>query len=97
MPMTEDMTVFFNDAELATKAVLDNVEATGIFDNAYNQALSGVGTVQPIYVMSTEAAARAKQGSALRIASGVHNGNRYRVAGVEPDGTGVTTLLLERA
>lgn len=97
MPMTEDLTVFFNVTEHGTRAALDNAEVVGIFDNGYTGALGGVvGATDPSYMLSTTAARRTQQDSALRIIDGPHAGTRYTVTAVEPDGTGVTTLRLQR-
>ena len=93
MPMVEDLTAFFNVDEHATQAVLDNVAVAGIFDNGYAAVLGGVATLVPQFVLAAADAARAKQGSTLRMVGG----NAYRVSNIEPDGTGVTTLILERA
>lgn len=75
-------------------AVLDNVQVTGVFRNAYTQSLGGIASKQPMFVVRTVNVPRVRQGSTLRL---VADSTNYRVAGVEPDGTGVTTLLLERA
>jgi len=74
-------------------AVLDNVPITGVFRNAYSQSLGGIATKQPIFVARSTEVPRARQGSTLRL---VGQADTYRVANIEPDGTGVTTLLLER-
>lgn len=97
MPMTEDLTAFFDVNEHATSAALDNVEVAGIFDNGYIGALGGVvGTADPTYTLPTASTRRTQQGSTLRIIDGPHAGNRYTVTSVEPDGSGVTTLRLQR-
>lgn len=97
MPMVEDLTVFFNEAEHATRAVLDNVAVAGIFDNGYTAALGGVvGATDPTYTLPTADAKRTAQGSTLRIVDGPHAGLKFTVQTVEPDGTGVSTLRLLR-
>jgi len=97
MPMTEDLTVFFNEAEHATKAVLDNVAVTGIFDNGYTGAMAGLAAAtEPSYLLPTADAKRAVEGSPLRIVDGIHAGLRFTVRTVEPDGTGLSTLQLQR-
>ena len=88
---TEDLSPFFNTAELATAATLDGAAVTGIFDNAYTDAL-GLASREPMYTLPTASAAAATQSSVL-----VVGGVTYRVTSVQPDGTGVTTLLLERS
>lgn len=90
MPFTEDLTPFFSVAEFASSATLDGVSVAGIFDNQYIDAL-GVATRQPMFTLPTADAAAATTSSEL-----VVEGVPYRVRSVEPDGTGVTVLMLER-
>lgn len=78
------------------RASLDNVAVSGVYDNPYATALNGMATRQPRFQLLDQYAVRTVQGSTLRIIDGAQAGTRYRVSGVEPDGTGVTTLLLER-
>jgi hypothetical protein len=87
----EDLSPFFNTAELATQAALDGVPVTGIFDNAYTEAF-GMASRAPMFTLPTASAASATQTSVL-----VVDGTTYRVTSVQPDGTGVTTLMLERS
>ncbi|MCU0965977.1 MAG: hypothetical protein MUF08_13205, partial [Burkholderiaceae bacterium] len=78
---TEDLSPFFNAAELATTATLDGVVVTGIFDNAYTEAF-GMASRQPMFALPTSSAAAATQASLLLVES-----NLYRVTSVQPDGT----------
>lgn len=76
------------------EGVLDGVPVSGIFDNAY--ALSNVGVVGmesagPAFTMATASVPAAVRGKVL-----VVDGLSYSVQGHEPDGTGVSVLLLER-
>lgn len=87
----EDLSPFFNTAELATAATLDGAAVTGIFDNAYTEAF-GMASRDPMFTLPSASAASATQASVL-----VHGGVSYRVTSVQPDGTGMTTLLLERS
>ena len=88
---TEDLTPFFNTAELATAATLDGAAVSGIFDNAYAEAFD-MATRAPMFTLPSASAAAATQASVL-----VVGGVSYRVTSVQPDGTGVTTLMLERS
>lgn len=64
-----------------------------IFDNAYQSALGGlVESSGPQCIGRTSDLAAAVQGVSIVI-----GGTSYRVRGNQPDGTGVTTLELERA
>jgi hypothetical protein len=105
MPMTEDLSVFFSAAEFAHAALLDGESVTGVFDNGYSAQFGDIATTLPSFTLPSAAAASATQGSELRIAmadcaAGVPlsvNGAAtvYQVRSVEPDGTGVTRLVLE--
>jgi hypothetical protein len=86
----EYLSPFFNTAELATAATLDGASVTGIFDNAYTEAF-GMASRAPMFTLPSANAAAATQASVL-----VVDGSTYRVTSVQPDGTGVTTLMLER-
>jgi hypothetical protein len=88
MSLVEDLSVFF--ADFNTTATLDGAAVDVIFDNAYADPL-GVATRQPQAMLTTASAAAATQASVL-----VVGGVTYRVRSMEPDGTGVTTLTLER-
>lgn len=92
---TEDFSVFMNLAEFATSVTLNGVTVAAIFDNAY--ALGSVGA----YGM-------ASSGPVLMLASAsvpgdvvgltvVANALSYLVVAHEPDGTGISRLLLELA
>jgi hypothetical protein len=92
MPMTEDLTVFFNVAEHATAATLSGAAVTGIYDNAYDDAFGAIGMTGPAFVMASASVGAATIGSTL-----VVSGTSYRVRSIQPDGTGVSRLLLEIA
>lgn len=88
---TEDLSPFFNAAELGVAATLDGAPVTGIFDNAYTEAF-GMASRAPMFTLPSASAAGATQASAL-----VVDGSAYRVTSVQPDGSGVTLLTLERS
>lgn len=95
--LAEDLDAFLDVAEHATQGVLDNVVVCGVFENGYHQALGGMATLQPTFLLKTSDTRRTRQGSTLRIViPGETNATIYRVANLEPDGTGLTTLILER-
>ena len=94
MPFTEDLSQFFNVAEFATAATLDGAAVTGIFDALYIQGLvgaAGIASTGPAYMLPTASVPANPVGKAL-----VVNGTTYSVAEHQPDGTGVSLLLLER-
>ncbi len=92
---TEDLSAFFSTAEFATAATLNGVAVAGIFDAPL--ALGGVGeygmaSTQPAYTLPSVSVPANPVGLALVIGA-----TSYVVAAHEPDGTGVSRLLLERA
>lgn len=91
---SEDLSAFFNPAEMADSITLNSVSVSAIFDNGY--ALGNVGTMgaagaQPILTLATTNVPANPVGTLA-----VVNGTNYSVAAHEPDGTGVSTLYLER-
>jgi len=88
---TEDLSTFFAAAEFASPATLDGVPVVGILDNNYMQAFDGIAGASTSYTLPSAACAAATSASVLVVA-----GSTYRVRSVQPDGTGVSVLLLER-
>lgn len=90
-------------------ALLDWVEVEGVFDNTYTDQFGDIASAQPVFTLASADAASAVQGSELRIdidgaatAAGVPlsvNGAAtvYSVRAVQPDGAGITRLVLELA
>jgi hypothetical protein len=87
----EDLSVFLNSAEFATDATLDWVPVKGIFDAAYAQAFDGIATTATAFTMASADCHGATHASVLIIGA-----KSYRVRNIQPDGTGLTVLLLER-
>jgi hypothetical protein len=88
----ENLAPFFNVAEFADSATLDGVSVSGIFENGYSE----------VYAMTTHdarftMAASATTAAATTASVLVVRSTNYRVRSVQDDGTGVTTLLLERS
>lgn len=88
----EDLSVFFDTASgFAQSATVDGDTFPVIFDNGYQSALGGlVESTGPICQAKTADVSTVVQGATITIAS-----TDYRVRGVQPDGTGITTLVLE--
>lgn len=93
MPFAEDLSAFFSPAEFAVTVTLAGVAVTGIFDAAYQLADVGTGMAgtAPVLTLPTSAVPPSPVGAAV-----VVNAVTYTVAAHEPDGTGVSRLLLER-
>lgn len=82
---------------------LSNAEATfnngpavaGIFDNGYalgNVGLTGMASTQPTFTLPTASISGEPEGQTL-----VVNATSYYVSAHEPDGTGMSRLILELA
>lgn len=90
MAFDEDVSVFFSTAEFADGVTYNGAAVTGIFDNAYFES-EGIQGSQPVFTCPTAFVPNALHGDEM-----VRSGVTYRVVGVEPDGTGITLLRLER-
>lgn len=92
--MTEDLSTFFDTTSgFAQACTLGGAEVLGIFDNGF--ALGSVGpygmaSTQPTLTLPTASVPADPVGVACIVA-----GVAYVVAAHEPDGTGVTRLILE--
>lgn len=92
MAFTEDLS-YLDDTTtgFAVSATYNgSTTVTGIFDNGYAEA-GGVQGSNPTFTLKTSAIASPAHGDTLVI-----SGTTYKIRGVEPDGTGVTVLQLER-
>jgi hypothetical protein len=104
----EDLTVFMNPDEHATTALLAGVDVSGIFDNGYALAsvgLSGMAGSQPVWLVATNTIPEVITDwfdSGIEPLSPLDldvtlNGTDYRIVAHEPDGTGMSRLILELA
>jgi hypothetical protein len=89
MAFVEDHAAFLTDFGQA--ATLAGVSVNVIFDNAYAEVY-GMATRTPMATLPSADIGSAVQGSTF-----VTGGVTYRVTAIEPDGTGMTTLRLERS
>lgn len=90
MAMTEDLSVFFDQDDHAVAAVLDGTAISVIFENQYVEAFDGIATRQPVITAPSASFSAADTTSRLTVA-----GSTYRVRSVQPDGTGISRVLLE--
>jgi len=91
--MTEDLAPFF--ADFAVNATVNGAAVRGIFDNGFASAevgLVGLSSARPMLTLPTAGLSADPVGQ-----TAVVNGTSYLVAVHQPDGTGVSTLMLERA
>lgn len=90
MAFTEDFDPFFQD--LGTTATLaSGATVTGMFDAASVEILNA-HSVGPVFMTPTAGVSGLAYGAALTI-----GGVGYAVRQNEPDGTGMTQLILERS
>ncbi len=95
MASAEDISVFFDTDEFAVNATLDHVEVRVIFDNGFTQGsvgLSGMSSSQPSMTLASAQVPANPVGLGASV-----NGSEYLVAAHEPDGTGLSRLILETA
>lgn len=95
MAFTEDMTVFFNTGDFASSATVGGVAVKGIFDKAYqfgDVGDSGMASTAPVLTLATASVPASPVGVAVVIGAVT-----YTVAAHEPDGVGVSLLMLEKA
>ena len=85
--------VFFNPGEFGVEATLAGEPVVGILDRGYalgNVGLVGMAGTQPVFTLPTASVDGDPVGQTLTVGA-----DRYVVAAHEPDGTGVSRLLLE--
>lgn len=99
MAFNEDLDAFFSTDDFAVTATWtpdggDPSVITGIFDNEY---IEGVGdgevdfeATHPMFLVKTADVPDVAQGDQLSV-----NSTSYRIVNVQPDGTGLTLLILE--
>jgi len=87
--MADDLDAFLDpDAGFGVDATVDGISVEGIFDAEYVESLE-VEETAPAFTCKTSDVTSAAHGDAV-----VVNATNYTIAGVEPDGTGMTKLIL---
>lgn len=93
---TEDYSAFFDVANgFAVSATLNGVAVSGIFDNGNSigaVGMMGMANTTPSFMLPTASVPASPIGISL-----VTGSASYLVASHEPDGTGVSVLLLEKS
>jgi hypothetical protein len=87
--MIETLNAFFSD--FASTATVGGVTVEALWDAAYTDPLGMAGN-QPQLIVASEDLPSVAVGQAVTV-----NAVNYTVTGIEPDGTGITTLILRRA
>lgn len=97
----DDLSVFINpDTPGYVSATLNAVAIGALFDAAYSASYGIDGSSPMIEVIDAAAIAAcgvSKPENIPRGTAAVVNGTNYTVQGIEPDGTGLTRLTLEKA
>jgi hypothetical protein len=88
MAVVENLDAYLIDFGIAL--TLNAVSVRGIFDNGFSNQFSVDGVQPTLMVKSTDAA------STVRGHAVVIDTVSYTVQGIEPDGTGMTRLILEK-
>ncbi|MBZ0106142.1 MAG: hypothetical protein K8H84_10980 [Sulfuricella denitrificans] len=88
--MTENLTPFF--ADFGVNATIGGGTVRGIHDAVFAETFGFTAGFKPVFICPASAVPNIAEGDAVIIAA-----TTYKVAGVEPDGTGMTLLRLEAA
>lgn len=92
--LTEALPMFFTQSEFAEPVVVNGIQVSAIFDDGYAQGgvgVVGMGSSEPCLTMATADVPASPVGKSV-----VARGASYQVAAHEPDGTGVSKVLLEK-
>ena len=93
MAFVEDISVFL--ADFGVLVTLGSGQVRAIFDNGHARAevgYAGMAGTQPMLTLATADVPTSPLGLSVTVGS-----VSYQVAAHEPDGTGISILLLERA
>lgn len=102
MPFVEDFTPFLQESEFSSTAVVfgTGAQVPVIFDNGHQDAMGNTfESSQPTALGTTQDLQSLDHGSVLMLPKAVGSLEQvaYAVVGAQPDGTGMTLLILERA
>ena len=95
MAFVENFAPFLSVTEFASNATLGGVAVVGIFDKAYqlgDVGGTGFASTQPVFTLASTSLPVDPVGLVL-----VVNATNYSVVAHEPDGTGLSVLMLEAA
>lgn len=90
MAMLEDLSPFFSTAEFADTAIIGGTEVRVIFERPFADPFGGVvDSTQPQCLAPSASVLHARQGASVVI-----GGQAYTVERIEPDGTGLSRIVL---
>jgi len=87
--VVEDLAPYF--AAFGQDCTIAGGTIVGIFDSQYDRALGIVDSSTPVLTIKTSDWSSVSRGASVTVASVA-----YTVTGIEPDGTGITLLRLQR-
>ena len=90
MPFTEDLDVFFQTSDFATTVTVKSTQLSAIFDHDYAEEFETEGEFPMLVCKTADLPNDLAHGDSVTIGS-----STYKVVGIQSDGTGVTTLVLE--
>lgn len=86
--IAEDLSLFFSD--FATTATIGGSSVSAIFDSEFLAAFGLVETAAPMLTARSADVSGASVGDAVTV-----NSTSYKIASLEPDGTGITVVRLK--
>ncbi|MCP4989340.1 MAG: hypothetical protein GY928_25775 [Colwellia sp.] len=90
--LTTDLDVFINTDEFAVDITYNSTTIQGVFDNEFSSAVEGemgIESTVPQVMVKTSDVASVVHGEVMIIES-----VNYNIIGIQPDGTGMTLILL---
>jgi hypothetical protein len=90
--LTTDLDIFLNSNEFAVDVTYQSATIKGVFDAPFESAVEGemgIESTLPQVLVKTSDVASAVHGQTMTINSVV-----YQIIGIQPDGTGMTLILL---
>lgn len=86
-----DLALFF-DADMPgyVLATVGGVDVAGLFRNAYQEVLGIVAGASPVLLLPTASVGSAAVGTSVSV-----GGTSYSIAEIQPDGMGLTRLVLK--
>ncbi len=90
--LTTDLDVFINADEFAVDVTYNAATIQGVFDDEFSSAVEGemgVESTVPQVTVKTSDVSSATHGETMTI-----NSVNYNIIGIQPDGTGMTLILL---
>lgn len=90
MPFTEDLDVFLAPGDFARAVTVKSTSLNAIFDAAYAEDFDIEGASPRLTCASADLPADLAHGDSAVVGS-----TTYKVRNIQPDGTGITVLVLE--